>query len=218
MKKTAIAFLTVAALVLASCASAPAPANNGGMNIAVAYPPKVLEHQNSAFGGDVPSWVTMESSEIETQDKYKDSYVFKFETVGAGSVDAAVTIGNAFDVLVPMAQQVSVRVQQKFAGAQVGDKEKLETYVENVVKLLADAKFSGAKKEGQFWVRLQNFDSNGKATNQEYRVRFLYSISKKVLEDQIAKQIDAANAADQPKTEDERTARARVREAIASDL
>ncbi|OHD14323.1 MAG: hypothetical protein A2Z96_04405 [Spirochaetes bacterium GWB1_48_6] len=217
MKKIAISLLSAAALVLASCASTAA-APEAPNNMAVAYPPKVLEHQNSAFGGDVPSWVTMEQSDVQAQDKYKDVYVFKFETVGAGSVDAAVLAGTNFDVLQPIAQQVSVRVQAKFAGAQVGDKAKVETYMENVVKSLTDAKFSGLKKESQFWVKLQNFTSEGKPDNQEFRVRFLYSIPKKTLDDQIAKQIDAIDAADQPKTEDERTARARVRESLSEGL
>ena len=41
---------------------------------------------------------------------------------------------------------VSTRVMNKFAGAQVGDKDMVETYMEEVAKVLALAEYSGARQ------------------------------------------------------------------------
>jgi hypothetical protein len=217
VRKIAIAFITAAALVLASCASAP-PSGPKSTVMTVAYPPKIIEHQNSAFGGTVPAWVTMDQSELQAQPQYKDVYVFKIETVGKNDLDAANLFGTHMDAMVPLAQQISTRVQEKFAGSQVGDKSKVETYMEQVVKSLSDATFSGFKKEGQFWVHLQTYTVDGKPDKQEYRIRYLYTIPKDTLDKEIAQAMDAVDAANKPKSDDEKTARALVKQSIESGL
>lgn len=216
MKKIAMSVLTAAALVMVSCTSAPT--NPGAPQIQARNEVIILEHQNTILGGSVPAWVTLEQFELQAQDAYKDLYVYKIEGGNGEDLDGAKLAVNNFDANTAVARQVSNQVQQKFAGAQVGDKDKVETYMENVVKALAGAKFSGMRQEGQFWVQSQIKTADGVLQAPKFRVWVLYTIPKKLLEDQIAKILGAQDAAEQPKTEDERTARARVREALAGEL
>jgi len=215
VKKIIIAVASAVALAFVGCASAPAPTSTSApVKMPVAYPPQILEHQNTAFGGDVPVWVTTEAQDLQSQDKYKDVYVFKFE--GAGQdLDGTKIATDKLDAVATIASQISTRVQAKFAGAQVGDKNKVETYFENIVKTLTDTKFSGLKKEGSFWVHLQLFTPEGKPDKQEFRVRVLYTIPKKTLDDQVKAAIDGLDSTgDKPKTEDEKTARDEVKKAL----
>lgn len=207
MKKSFVfTAIALALVVLSSCGSAPvAPAAK--------KTEEILSHQNSAFGGQPPFWVTTETYEIEKSPDWADLYAFKFEANGESQRGAELA-ASQLDAMQVIAQQVSVRVQAKFAGAEVGDRNLIESYMENIVKNVAEAKFSGLKREGTYWVRIRMFNDDETVKGEEYRVRVFYSIPKKLLDDQIQKVIDGTEA-DAPKTEGERTARLRVREALA---
>lgn len=213
MKITKI--LTVAALAaftFAGCASAPAPAPAGTPPAAApaARRPDILDHQGYAFGQEVPFWVTMEAIDLEKMDQFKDKYVFKFDNEGQSREGAEIVARN-FGALQSIAQQVNTRVQAKFAGAQVGDNNAVETYFENVVKALADAQFSGARQEGRWWVLIRRYNPDGSAKPDVYNVILLYTMDKRVLDEQIRMALQRAGQT-APQSEEEQTARARVRE------
>ena len=114
--------------------------------------------------------------------------------------------------------QVSLRVKEKFAGAQVGDKDKVESYFERVVKTLSETEFSGYTKASDWWVQLRWLADDGKtALKDEYRYLFLFTIPREMLDMQIKKVIDGTAELDPPKTEDEKKARERVAEALFED-
>ena len=85
---------------------------------------------------------------------------------------------------------ISTRVKDTFAGAQVGDKDKIETYMERAVKSVSEATFTGFAMEGDWWVKLQTFTSDGKPDKQVYRVIQLWTIDKDVLKQQLTKQLE----------------------------
>ena len=141
------------------------------------YPPKVIEHKKSAFGGDVPDWVFMEQAELELQDEYEDTYVFIFDQTGK-DLDGLQSWTRSFVAATEVARMVSTRVMNKFAGAQVGDKDMVETYMEEVAKVLAVAEYAGARKKADFWVLQQYYKDDGKADRQEYRYLLLYTVPR----------------------------------------
>ncbi|HOX48596.1 MAG TPA: hypothetical protein PLG14_05355, partial [Spirochaetales bacterium] len=92
-----------------------------------------------------------------------------------------------------------------FAGAQVGDKDKIETYMERCVKSASEAQFTGFGMESEWWAKLQTFTPDGKPDKQVYRVIQIWGIDK----DSLKKQIDAIlknEAAAEPKTEQKQRA------------
>lgn len=224
MKKSIITFaLTIgAALLLAGCgttsaaAPAPAPAPAPAKPAQKAPPFTIIQHQLSVIGGEIPSWVSQDADELETQPQYKDKYVFKFDGGESKDLDGAKIVTKKIDAADQITSMVKQRIQSKFAGAQVGDKNKVETYFESVVKSLGDAKVTGFRQEKEFWVQLQYNKADGTPDPDKivYRYFVLYSVPKSILNDQIKKAFDDSDGAAKPKTEDEVSARSRVKDAF----
>ena len=214
MNKILTVVLAVLMIGLIGCASSPKKSDKPKGEIKVetkVYPPKVVEHKNTAFGGEVPEWVFQEADELEKQDKYKGAYVFKFDQTGE-SLDGVQAWTRSFVAATEVARMVSIRVTNKFAGALVGDKDKVETYMEEVAKVLAQAQYAGARKVGDFWVHQQTYKSDGKPDKLIYRYLLLYSVPKEQIDAAIARALDEQAGKNKPKSEEEQTARDRVKE------
>ena len=195
---------------LASCASAPVEKPVEKVNVSIKTPAKqILDHKGALTGGDIPLWVNQDVGEIETDAKYKDMYAFRGEATG-GSEQSAKLIASRLDADTQIARMISLRVQNMFSGAQVGDDKTIETYMENVVKSLADAKISGWREAGSWWVQYEYTATN----KQEYRYYLLYTIPK----DAVKKLIDAAIAGQPAETKDKITARDRVKQITEGTL
>ncbi len=112
-----------------------------------------------------------------------------------------------------MARLVKTRVQEKAAAAAAGDIDKIEGYLEDVVKLVSDTKLHGFKNEGSYWIQQRYFDAQGKPAGDDFTYVILYSIKKSNLDKLIS---DAMSGADQvkPKTDEEKAVRERVKEAL----
>ena len=115
--------------------------------------------------------------------------------LAASKIDAQTTISAL----------ISTRVKDTFAGAQVGDKDKIETYMERAVKSVSEATFSGFTQENDWWAKLQTFTADGKPDKQIYRDIQIWGIDKDLLKKQIDSQLKGAAAAE-PKTEDKQKA------------
>jgi hypothetical protein len=211
MKKLVIVPVLIGLVfMLLSCAGAPKGAlkeKDNQKNEAL-----VIDHKNKALGGAVPDWVFASVFDLEGQPKYKDSYVFKMETDGKDK-DGALTFLRGMEVPTQVARQVSIRVQNKFVGAQVGDKDKVETYMENVTKSLAQAQVTGLREVDNYWVKLQE----GKA-DPYYRAIALYVVPKAEIDSAIARALDAENQKTKPKTEEEKVARDRVKNVFGEGM
>ncbi len=209
-------------LILTGCAGAPEPMMEkepaGEIKVEPrVYPPKVIEHKKSALGGDVPDWVFEEAYELEEMDSFKDSYVFIFDQ-GGKNLDGLKSWTRSFVAASEVARMVSTRVMNKFAGAQVGDKDMVETYMEEVVKVLSVAEYSGSRKKDDFWVYQQYYKDDGKPDKKEYRYWLLYTVPRDQVEDAIDRALERSSGATKPKTEEETVARDRVKELFKEGL
>ena len=203
-----IAVVSIAAVV--GCASEPKPAK-GGVNppapTVKAYPPQILEHKGTAFGRDYPKWMDAALDGPKAVEKLGD-YANKFIVVvqeDGGDLTGVQLAASRLNAQTTIAQLVSTRVKDTFAGAQVGDKDKIETYMERCVKSASEAKFSGFGMESEWWAKLQTFTADGKADKQVYRVIQIWGIDKDTLKKQI-EGILKGEAAAEPKTEEKQRA------------
>lgn len=222
MKKSLSLFLVIVMvfLLIAGCASKPA-SKPAPAKPAVAQPivkrPDLLDHKNYKWGKEPPEWVTMNVDELEKLDKYKDVYVFKFESPRAKDLQGAELWTKNFTAASEIAQQVKNRVQVKFAGAAAGDMNKLETYMEQVVKSFSDSTFAGYKQVDSYWVQMRYYKPDGSVDEDAYTYLALYTIPKATLDELVRKALDEAAEANKPKSPDEETARQRVKEAFEKE-
>lgn len=225
--KKYLLFSIVVALVFSfvtGCASKPAPKPaqpQASKPAAPAQPlvkrPDILDHKNYKWGKEPPEWVTMNVDELQKMDKYKDVYVFKFESPRAKDLQGAELWTKNFTANAEIAQQVKNRVQVKFAGAAAGDMNKLEGYMEQVVKSISDATISGYKQVDSYWVQMRYYKPDGSVDQDAYTYLALYTIPKAVLDELVRKALDEAAVANKPKSPDEETARKRVKEAFEKE-
>ena len=202
MKKLIGVLLAVSLiLVFASCVSEPKPKSESTMDMSVAYPPKILEHRGTAWGANPPQWL-LESLKgykyVERMADYQDKFVVIVEQDGE-SREGAELAASRLDAITRISTLMGVRVKDTFAGAQVGDKDKIETYMERVVKIMSETKFSGFMMEDSWWTFLQTYTPEGKPDKRSYRVMQLWTISKAALTKQLD-DILKGQAAVEPKT------------------
>lgn len=215
MKKLIVA-LTAAALVMSAVSCASKPEEKTMAKKGPAY--EVIDHKTMAIGGDIPAWVVtfIETGVqgIEAMDAYKDKYVFIAEDSGANKQALSLWM-TGFNVTQEVARMVSTRVQSKFAGAAAGSPDdEFGRYFENVVKSAAEARYSGARKENDFWVMRRYFKEDGKSIDrEEYTMYVLVSIDKAMLQSQIQAVLDGT-AADTPPSKEQQTAIDRVKESF----
>jgi uncharacterized membrane-anchored protein len=197
-----VVLLTLAAAIgCASKPAAPTGINPPAPTIKV-YPPQILEHKGTAFGRDYPKW--MEAAldgpkAVEKLPDFANQYIVVVQEEGQ-DLSGAQLAASRLNAQTTISALVSTRVKDTFAGAQVGDKDKIETYMERAVKSVSDATFTGFSMESDWWAKLQTFDSKGKADKQVYRIIQVWGIDKDLLKQQIDK-ILAGAAAAEPKTE-----------------
>jgi hypothetical protein len=125
---------------------------------------------------------------------------------------------RSFTAATEVARMVQTRVMNKFAGAQVGDKDMVETYMEEVAKILAVAEYAGARKKDDFWIYRQYYDDNGKPDEKSYTYYMLYTVPKEQIDAAIDRALDAQSQQQKPKTEEEQAARERVKELFSEGL
>ena len=222
MKKLIVLLFIALAILMVGCGSDPQPVEVEEPEDTIVvetqvFPPKVIEHKTSAFGGSVPEWVFMEAMDLEKTEEYSDSFVFVFDDSGE-NLDFLKAWASGFQAGQEVARMVSTRVKSKFVGAQVGDDENLEKYMENVVKTVSEAQFSGARKAGDFWVYQQYYNDDGTPDNKMYRYLLLYVVPKDQVLDAIDRALEEANNTNKPKNEEEITARERVKELYSEGL
>jgi uncharacterized membrane-anchored protein len=172
-----------------------------------AYPPQIIEHKGTAFGRDYPKWMDAAldgPKAVEKLPDFANKYVVVVQEDGQ-DLSGAQLAASRLNAQTTISALVSTRVKDTFAGAQVGDKDKVETYMERAVKSVSEAKFSGFAMESDWWAKLQTFTSDGKADKQVYRVIQVWAIDKDTLKAQIQSQLKDAAAAE-PKTEDKQKA------------
>jgi hypothetical protein len=196
--------LLVLSAVIVGCASKPA--TGAGLNppapTVKVYPPQILEHKGTAFGVDYPKWMVAALNgpkDVEKLPDFANQYIVVVQQDGMDLAGAQLA-ASKLDAQTTISAMISTRVKDTFAGAQVGDKDKIETYMERAVKSVSEATFTGFAMQSDWWAKLQTFTADGKADKQVYRVIQIWGIDKDTLKKQIEKQLAGAAAAE-PKTE-----------------
>ena len=204
-----IALALIAAIVIAGCASSPEtqPAEFEQASF------RIIEHKNSTLGGDVPDWTSQDVGELEQDERFEGKYVFRFEETGE-DLAGVKTIADNMSAPSEVARLISTRVEQVFAGAQVGDQDMVETYFENVVKTVSETEINGLRKYGDFWVLKEYVNADGSSGDREYAYYTLYTIEEAIVEELVERAIDNLDA----ETEEEVTARERVREILGGSF
>lgn len=209
MKKILGICVVLAALAaFVGCASAPKqPGINPPAPTVKSYPPQILEHKGTSFGVDYPADIKAAingAKAVQKLSEYANKYVVVVDVTG-DDLEGTQLTASRLNAQPQLAQAISTRVSDKFVGAQVGDKNKLEGYMERAVKSVSEATFSGFTMESDWWVKQQTFTSDGKPDKQVYRIIQVWAIDKDLLQTQIKKQISSAAGAE-PKTEDKQKA------------
>jgi hypothetical protein len=213
-----VAVIAMVAFVFACAGGPKAKQPKGEIKVEPkVYPPKTIEHKGTAFGTDVPNWVFEEQADLEQEKEYKGLYVFKFEQTGK-DLEGVKAWTRSFTAATEVARMVSTRVMNKFAGAQIGDKDMVETYMEEVAKVLAVAEYAGARQKADFWVYQQYYSDDGKPTDKIYRYMLLYTVPREQIDAAIQRALDAQSGKSKPKTEEEQTARERVKELFSDGM
>ncbi len=204
-----ITLALIAAIVIAGCASAPEtqPAEFEQASF------RIIEHKNSTLGGDVPDWTSQDVGELEQDERFEGKYVFRFEETGE-DLAGVKTIADNMSAPSEVARLISTRVEQVFAGAQVGDQDMVETYFENVVKTVSETEINGLRKYGDFWVLKQYVNEDGSAGEKEYAYYTLYTIDESIVAELVDRAIEGLEA----ETEEELTARERVRQVLEDEF
>jgi len=172
---------------------------------------EIIDHKTKDFGGTIPDWVTKSSMELEAMDEYQDYYVFVDDQVGQ-DLEGLKLWSRGFSVASEIARLVTTRVTDKFVGAAAGDKDELETYLEEVVQSLSEASYGGARKEEDFWVRRRK-KSDG---TEDYRYVLFVTVPKEQIDAAIERAF--AEADEKEKSEEKKTAIQRVKDAFEGGL
>lgn len=177
--------------------------------------PEVIDHKNQKWGKTPSEWVAMERNEIEALDQYKDFYMFKFEGEKSKDLEGAQLWLKNFSAASELAKMVSQRIRDVSAAAAAGNKNAVETYLEEVVRSVSATELHGFKKEADYWIQQRYFTPDGDVEGDFYTVLILYSIPRKTLDKLIT---DAINGIEKPKTEEEIRARDLVHKALREDF
>jgi hypothetical protein len=204
-----IAAVAVVAAVTVGCASAPdtPPARIEEQRFTI------IEHKNSTLGGDIPDWTMMDVGRLEEEERFEGKRVYRFERTGR-DLDGTKALVDNMDAPSAIAREVSTRVEQVFAGAEVGDDDAVETYFENVVKTIARTEVNGFRKYGDFWVLKQYTNADGSPGQTEYAYYTLYTVDEEIVRELVERAIEDVEA----DSEEELTARERVRRVLEDEF
>jgi hypothetical protein len=84
--------------------------------------------------------------------------------------------------------------------------------MEQVVKTLAEATITGFKKVDDYWVQMRYYKPDGSVDEDAFTYLALYTVPEEILDEMVRNALD--NAGEKPDTEEEKTARDRVKEAF----
>lgn len=221
MKKTISIVLVLSLVTLVfSCKTTKASvkdseATSNIQNISSVKKPEMVDHKNQKWGKTPPEWVSMERNEIEETDKYKDVYIFKFESEKSKDLEGTQLWLKNFSAASELARMVSQRIKDNSAAAAAGDKNSVEGYMEQIVRSFSKTELNGFKKESDYWIQQRYFTPDGEVEGDFYTVVILYSIPRKTLDKLI---MDAINGVEKPKTEEELKVRDLVNKALTEDF
>ncbi len=186
MKRYFVFLTFVAALFLVSCGSTPTPKSE----VKVEKPKMVIiEDKGTLVGISSPAWVAnalQSTVAVEKMPDYAGKYAFIGEEEGQ-DIGALKTWADNFVIQPLIAARVDSTVEAQFKGAQVGGKDLAGEYYQRYVATKTSINFTGLVKEGDWWIR---FKDSPDSRNEKYRYYILYTVDKKLLDEQISRYLD----------------------------
>lgn len=207
-----IALVIVALTLIASCTTKP-PLRKGEV---------LIEDKGTAYGIKTPKWVSTAiiggPQAIEKLPEYKSVAVVvaQFE---AQNLQSAQLLAERMQAQTELASYLSTRVKDAFKGANVADADSKNfgVYGERFVTSVSEAKYSGFRKDSDWWVKVQIYTAQGKPDKQTYRVIQLWTIEKEMLNTQFDSILSGLEAQVEPTPENKR-AMDLVQNTIAKDF
>jgi hypothetical protein len=186
--------LTVAAVMLAGCASAPGAAKAEDKVIR-------LEDKGTALDIATPKWVAVgvgqSVSALEKESDFKGNYCILANETSVGDnqlvLQQLMTWVNNFNAQQQLGATISTRVASVFKAVEnkLPENEESRRKFSNSINTLISASYSGARKEGDWWIK-QRVESKDGSSVVRYTAYVLYTIPKDVLNEQIAAQVTKA--------------------------
>jgi hypothetical protein len=183
MKKLRVWLLGIAVLsMVLSCAS-------GGRGPSPSQKTELLDDKGAALGISTPEWVftyqTGGNIAVEAMPEYKDYYCF---VIYATSPDKQFLLAWVNNLNGPMAiaQVISSVVSQDVAGkAGYIEGAEQERIVRTNAEMMGNASYTGARKVADWWLLSRNQATKA----EEYQAFALYIFDRKLLNDQIARNL-----------------------------
>jgi len=215
-KRNAFVILALAVVMLsliASCATTKPPLRKGDV---------LIEDKGTAYGVKTPKWVETAiiggARDVEKLPDYKSVVVIvaQFE---AQNLQSAQLLAERMQAQTELASYLSTRVKDAFKGANVADADSKNfgVYGERFVASVAEAKYSGFRKDTDWWVKVQTYTAEGKPDKQVYRVIQLWTIEKGMLQKQFDMMLSGIQGAVAPTPETKR-AMDLVQSTVAKDF
>ena len=205
--------ITIALLGLVMACSTNPPLRKGEV---------LLEDKGSAYGIKTPKWVQMAivggSKEVGKLPDYKNDVVViaQFE---AANLQSAQLLAERMQAQTELASYLSTRVKDAFKGANVADADSANfgIYGERFVASVAEAKYSGFRKDTDWWVKVQTYKEDRQPDKQMYRVIQLWAINKDMLQKQFDMILESVKA-QAPKTPETQRAMDLVDNTVSKDF
>lgn len=219
MKKRVVLFSCVLAILIASCATTESAKKGNSSKVASkSGTPEMIDHKNQQFNKEIPEWVGMEQYDIEQLPRYKDVYVFKFQSDRSKDLEGAKLWMQNFTVASEISRVISQRIRDKAVSAAAGNANKIDEYTKELVKLVSEANMSGLKKESDYWTLRRFFDAEGEVEGDFYTLVMIYSVPRRTLDGIIKDAIAKANDKEKPKSQEEIDLRDMVNKAMTENF
>jgi hypothetical protein len=142
--------------------------------------------------------------------QYEDKYVFIAECAGL-SLNALNKWADAFIPGQDTAQLIAYRIQTRFQTyGTIPPEQDYGRFYENTVRIAADAKYSGARREEDCWIMKQYPGEGDVPEENEYVFLVLVTVDRQSLREQL-ESVLAAAAKDIDLTKDQNSAVTRFR-------
>jgi hypothetical protein len=151
---------------------------------------ELLDYKGAALGNPPPAWVNAyfaasSVAAVEALPEYKDNYCF---VIYDESADKGFLLDwvNNLNGPAAIANVISTTVSQNVAGrAGAIEGAERERIVRTNQEVFSNASFTGSRKVGDWWQLVRNTSTKA----ERYEALALYIFSKKVLDDQIARNL-----------------------------
>jgi hypothetical protein len=192
-QKMMVLLAVIAAMVFLSCASEGKPKAD---RITLESTAKVetLEHKGTGLGVDkLPQWLAEYMDRgvpgVEALADFKGKYCIVADERGP-ELQQLLTWVNNFNAQQQLGAQIETRVASVFKAneSKLPDNADSQRKYSNAINTRVSATYSGARKEGDWWVK-QRITDKGKSDEIRYTAYVLYSIDQKILDQQIADSI-----------------------------